>query len=327
MTTSFFQPRNLSLTPAYAFHHPLNPEVTLVGKTVYVQDKPTKGITTGLLARSFYPHYRHELCTLDGPDQEKKEEEDDGEMKLSKKKKNIFKRKPRTSEQLKRAGLNRGRKLDRDMEVVIRLLRKFRLPQREMGLPEDRLHLNKARVNLAECEEVIRRYLPESWVALYGDDKIKAMAKSYRTLLNARSKHSQRLISHWCREELRLVKTQLPVGMAGLPYSTTVDVVLLTNKERIIIANNKTTQSPEFLLKHTPYPLSIPYHDHNDCTPNRDAIQLSMETEFYCETYPTMEPLMDVPRIFRVTPEKVITELLPSWASGRVVSALTCLKI
>lgn len=305
-TLPFFAPRSTTVLPVRSLPpHPVNPNVVWdeKRKVLLIEGRVTRGLTTGLLRRSFYPRYDYKRAILgpSGPPSSP----------------SLFPKKAQTDVQRKKAALRKGTRVHKRFDVVLHLMTSCRIPQREFGLPEDRIHLTTKRVTLPQCESVVRRYalptLPER--------SIKAAAKKYRTLLNAREKHTQRLVSHWTHKGLRLWATERPVG---IPYAfgTKVDAVLKDETDKIVLGETKTGKLG-YLHKHTGESMNAPFNDQTDSPFNQDLIQLGFEAEAWCETHPTYEHRLTQPLIWFVTQTTVEEHPLPSWVSGRMVEALT----
>lgn len=219
--------------------------------------------------------------------------------------------------------MRRGTRVDNRVKTVIELQRKFRIPERECAEPQHRT-LKKKRVTIKECIELLMRYVPEAWVSIYGEKTLKAAAKKYQGLINARDNHTRLLCSYWVDHGFRPVATQVPCGIVGLCY-TRVDVILLDPEDRIVVGEIKTGGAG-YYMNSTIYPLSHPFSDHNDCVLHQWMLQLGFTTEMYCRTYGSMEKRMGTPRLFRITPTTIESHALPSWIGGRMDEALAVLS-
>lgn len=264
------------------------------------------GLTTGLLAQHFYPHYDFALAASSSP------------TPVPQKKK----KKPAAPGQRILAGMRRGTRVDARVKVLLELKRQFRIPERECGVVEDRT-IKKRRVTKDECMSVVLQYTPEAWLHLYDPKTLTAAAVKYQKLIHTRDNHSRLLFSYWNKHGFRVVATQVSCGIRGV-CATRADAVLLDDDNRLVIAEIKSGY--DYLHSHTPHSMAYPWTDQNDSPLHQFFLQLAFTCELYCATYPHLESRMATPRVFRVTPTLVESYPLPSWASGRMVEALAVLR-
>ncbi len=281
-------------------------------KLILINGQPIRGLTTGLLRDSFYPSYSRELATqgVEGPTEP--------QPFLSQ---FYPKGKPRTGAQRIRSAMQRGTRVHADIEIAFQLMREYRVPQREFGLPETRKHLKTKRVKASDAETVLHQYDTGTHTAR----QLKAAGVKYSRLLNRRNKHAQRLIGHWTHEEhLRIVATEVVVGIPQV-CGTKVDVVLMNEDGQLVVGEIKTG-SLRYLEKHTGVPMLTPFGDKTDAVLNQHLLQLAMGVDMYCETYRSLEARLTQPKLWYVTPTQVKCHPLPSWVSGRILEALCRLK-
>jgi hypothetical protein len=304
----FFAPRPTVIASQYDFIHPV-PEIMKWN---------APGLTTGLLKKCFYPKYDFNSASAPSscsfptftPEEEKKTA-----------KKN--KKKPSTATGRQLAGMRRGTRVDNRVKVVLELKRKFRIPEKECSVLEQR-SLKKKRVTKQECYQLVLQYTPEPWLNLYDENTLQAAATKYQTLVHTRDPHTRLLCSYWVAHGFRLVATQVPCGIRGV-CATRVDAILLDNHDRLVVAEIKTG-AENYLHHHTNYPMSHPFIDHNDCVLHQYYLQLAFTVECYCTTYPELEKRMGCPRLFRVTPTLCESYPLPTWVSGRMKEALSVIN-
>lgn len=187
-----------------------------------------------------------------------------------------------------RAGMNRGKALDRKLTRLLQLMIQYKLP----AYPSKQLY--------------------ESNVGY----------KKLMTCLQVKNHpHARLLWTKWNEMGLKLVATQVSVGIHG-KCATNIDCILTNAYHELLIVEIKSG-GDSYWTQHTNTPMNPPFNDLNDSKMNQALLQAAFGQYMYELTYPLHALYVrSSALVFRVTPTDVYWYKVPISIRSRVSSAM-----
>ena len=266
-----------------------------------IDNKPVKGLTKGLLQERFYPMYRYEDAKLD--DRSNPLLTARIESIKHNDKSRFYKRK-KTNEQMKRAGMNRGRILGKNIESIMNFKRLFNLPSSMFGIVNP--NNKRKRETLISALKVLEKasQKPKDW------DNREQYAKEYVRLMNDSNVHARLVWQELLNQKLILLYTEVPVGIRDVA-ATALDAIAVDENDKIVPLEFKTGTND--MLKHTGNNLKAPFQDQKDHRLNQALLQLGFGSEMFSRSNPSLDSQMSRGRLIVASKKGATTEILPDW--------------
>lgn len=304
--------------------HPTNAYVEWreKNKAVFVGGVATRGLTTGLLAKTFYPDYSFVGAVIEAT------ESSSSSRPLPRRVPTWVPRR-RSVAALKSAGRKRGTQLDKQLSHVLAFRREYQLDKRLFGcLPPSAMAVlmgvdrstskRRLKFTLKECEKVIQES-PKKPVN-YNVIDSKAASKRLQSLVNSASPHTRLLWDELDSLNLQLIAVQVACGVSGLA-ATCLDGIAMNSRNQFVVLEFKTG-GESYLMKHTGMPMRSPFHDQTDCALHQYFLQLGIGAMLYSQTFPAHDALMGTPLLMQVTQRECRSRELPDWVSVRLDQAV-----
>ena len=283
--------RSMALSKFDWLIHPVSNHVTYTNRCFYIHNQRHSGLTDKLQS-TFWPYYSWSEADLSSSSSQPP-------VKKKKKHRSIRLTHGRTiSQQLQYQGMHQGRQLDTHLTTILQLIVEFHLP---WSLFNGR---DKHKYKLEECIELLQRY-NRYHSSLSTPDEIRSCALKVRRMLNVRMSHAFLLIQKWEELGLRLVATQLPVGVYSL-CGTNIDCILMDALYQLYIVEIKSGGESSW-FKHTAHPMSSPYEFLNDSLLNQALLQAALGRHLYEQTFPLFKSHVLASIVFRVNPKQGVS--------------------
>jgi hypothetical protein len=198
-------------------------------------------------------------------------------------------------------GINRGKRIDRRIKILLELQRLYNLP--------DVLFVNNRNVKLPQC----RQFILNSATTSMSKKQLTADAKKLRTLLNTKESHIRQIWQKLIDKSLTWKQSQIPVG--NMYFGTCLDGILFDIKNRIIPIEIKTGMENTF-KNHTSENMKYPFEDQNDSLEHQAYLQVAIGTELHKLNNPTQEWRMaGISLVIRATQDHTEFLALPDWCT------------